>query len=349
LNGGCLKMRHHKWTMDEQAIFLKMTGELLSRGYPLADALESTIYHLPRRRKEEIRDGLLDLKEGFPFYTILSKLDFNEYLIGYVFFAEQHGGLATSFIDGSDMLRKQADDLKRLKTMLVYPCFLLITTLILLVFVKEFLIPRFSSLFKSMNVETNFFIHVINLSTQFFPLILVTLSITVGLSFYYYFFKFKKYDYITQKRKLVQVPILGRLFRLFYTHYFSTQLSYLLSGGLSISEALTLFENNEQPFYKELGIDIKFDLKKGKKLDEILRKFPFFERELSMIVKHGQENGKLDKELLFFASQCIRTLEERTDQLLKKVQPMLYVLIGFFIVSMYLAVMLPMFHLLDGI
>ena len=111
-----------------------------------------------------------------------------------------------------------------------------------------------------------------------------------------------------------------------------------------------MFERNEeQPFYKQLGSEIKLSLRTGEKLENIFNLYPFFEIELAMIVKHGQENGKLAEELLFFANVCLQTLEEQMDKWMKKIQPVLYMLIGLLIVSMYMAVLLPMFHLLEGI
>ena len=44
---GVFRMKR-KWTLDEQANFLKKLGELLIRGYPLSEALESVLYHLPK-------------------------------------------------------------------------------------------------------------------------------------------------------------------------------------------------------------------------------------------------------------------------------------------------------------
>lgn len=144
------------------------------------------------------------------------------------------------------------------------------------------------------------------------------------------------------------VPIIGSFFKLLYTHYFSVQLSYLLSGGLSINEALTVFEEEEQRFEHEIGLEIKQLLTAGQKFEDILLQFPFFERELSGIVKHGLENGKLDQELHFFGLHCLQRFEEKTEKLLKKAQPLLFSIIGLLVISMYLAILLPMFHLLDG-
>ena len=343
-------MKRRKWTIQEQTTFLKMMGELLNRGYPLTEALDSITFHFPKNRKIEIKEGIYYLKEGYPFYSILQKMHFHEHLIGYVFFAEQHGGLATAFLEGSQIIQKRANDFTRLKKLISYPLFLILITIILFAFVQKYLLPRFTSLFSSMNMEANFFTNVIYLVGDVLPILLLVLLILIFFSAYYYFRFFRNLQPIEQKVKLMKIPIVAGFLRLFYSHYFSIQLSHLLSGGLSINEALSMFERNEeQPFYKQLGSEIKMILRTGEKLEDIFNLYPFFERELAMIIKHGQENGKLAEELLFFANVCLRDLEEKMDKWMKKIQPVLYMLIGLLIVSMYMAVLLPMFHLLDGI
>ncbi len=111
-----------------------------------------------------------------------------------------------------------------------------------------------------------------------------------------------------------------------------------------------MFENNlEEPFYGQVCSEVRDKLSKGEKLEIILSGFLVFEKDLIHIVKHGQEKGRLDQELSFFSKHCAMKLEEKTEIWLKAIQPILYLLIGLLIVSMYLAILLPMFHLLDGI
>jgi competence protein ComGB len=350
LNGGYIWMKRHKWTIQEQTTFLKMMGELLNRGYPLTEALDSIAFHFPKNRKVEIEEGIYDLKEGYSFYSILQKMNFHDHLIGYVFFAEQHGGLATAFLEGSQIIQKRANDFTKLKKLISYPLFLMLITFILFAFVQKYLLPRFTTLFSSMNLEANFFTNIIYSVGNVLPILFFILLLLIIFLTYYYFRYFRNLQPIEQKVKLMKIPIAAGFLRLFYTHYFSIQLSHLLTGGLSMNESLSMFERNEeQPFYKQLGSEIKLMLRTGEKLEDIFNLFPFFEKDLAMIIKHGQENGKLAEELLFFADRCLRDLEERMDKWMKKIQPVLYMLIGLLIISMYLAVLLPMFHLLDGI
>ncbi|WP_243462943.1 hypothetical protein [Mesobacillus boroniphilus] len=47
-------MMESKWPVAEQARFLKRSGELLSRGYSLAEAIESMTFYLEKKRKDEV-------------------------------------------------------------------------------------------------------------------------------------------------------------------------------------------------------------------------------------------------------------------------------------------------------
>ncbi|MDP4105669.1 MAG: competence type IV pilus assembly protein ComGB [Bacillota bacterium] len=343
-------MKQHKWTLLEQATFLKRVGELLARGYPVAEAMESVSFQLPPSKKAELAECLVALKKGLTFHEVIAALGFQSDLIGYVYFAEQHGSFAEALLEGSGLALRKAKDMHSLSKLLQYPLVLIIITGFLFIFVEKMLLPRFTSLFASMNLKANLFTKIVYAFGHYFPTVVFALFIFLVLLGAYYWFIFRKISVLQQKSLLASLPLIGNSLKLLYTHYFSTQLSFLLSGGISFSEALLLFEKNKnQPLYSELSKQIKLKLVTGEHLESILSSFSFFEKEFPLIVKHGQENGKLDQELLFYSQHCIVLLEEKVEKSLKTIQPILYLFIGFLVVSMYLAILLPMFHLMDGI
>lgn len=343
-------MTENKWPVDEQARFLKRAGELLARGYPLAEAIESLSFYLEKKRKNDIKNSLDQLREGYPLYLILEQLKFNKDLVSYVYFAEQHGGLAHAVTEGSEMVLKRESDFQRLKKLGSYPLFLVMLTGLLFFFVDRILLPKFTSLFTDMNLTPNLFMQVIYSAASIFPYVLYSVIGLIILNIGYYFWVFKKLSPIEQKVKLTKFPLAGKFLKLFYTHFFSVQLSYLFSGGLSVFDALKVFENNRnEPFLMEIGKGIIYNLSRGQDLDVALAAYPFFEDELARIVRHGQKNGKLDQELYFYSRHCLNQLEERTEKTLKFIQPLLYSFIGLLIISLYLAILLPMFQLLQGI
>ncbi|WP_226642506.1 competence type IV pilus assembly protein ComGB [Mesobacillus subterraneus] len=343
-------MMESKWPVAEQARFLKRTGELLSRGYSLAEAIESMTFYLDLKRKAEVRKSLEKLREGFPLYLILEELNFKRDLVSYVYFAEQHGGLARTLTEGSDMVIKRDADYQRLKRLAAYPLLLLMLTFSLFFFVNRILLPKFNSLFLDMNLAPNIFMKTIGATASFLPNLLYILLSLLTLLVLYYFSSFKNIHPMKQKMMLVRLPIAGKFVRLLYSHYFSVQLSYLFSGGLSVLAALKVFEQNvHEPFAREIGKDMISKLAAGQDFDKAVGEYLFFEAELPRIIKHGQENGKLDQELYFYSRHCLKELEEKSEKAMKTVQPILYSFIGLLVVSLYLAILLPMFQMMKGI
>lgn len=340
----------NKWPVAEQARFLKRTGELLSRGYSLADAIESMTFYLEKKRKDEIKRSLDKLREGFPLYLILAELNFKRDLVSYVYFAEQHGGLARTLTEGSDMVLKREADYQRLRRLAAYPIFLVSLTFVLFFFVNRILLPKFDSLFSDMNLAPNIFMQAIAASAAILPFALYFLLGLLTSLALYYFIRFKNLHPLKQKIRLVQLPFAGKFIRLLYSHYFSVQLSYLFSGGLSVLAALKVFEQNlHEPFSREIGQDMISKLVAGQDFDRAVGEYPFFEEELPRIIRHGQKNGKLDQELYFYSRHCLKELEEKSEKAMKTVQPILYSFIGLLVVSLYLAILLPMFQMLKGI
>lgn len=81
----------------------------------------------------------------------------------------------------------------------------------------------------------------------------------------------------------------------------------------------------------------------------IFQELPYFDRNLPLIAANGQKYGRLDSELLHYSRFLLEKIEERMNSILKIIQPLMFSLIGLLIVSIYLAVLLPMFSLLEGI
>lgn len=344
-----MKRTTRKWTTLEQAVFLKRVGELLERGYPLIEAMISTTYQFGNIRKQQIEICIDQMKEGNPFYSTLQSLDFHKSLVDYVYFAERHGDLSVALLEGSSLMVKQEGNRHEVKKILSYPLMLLIVTAILIFFVKNYLVPRFLLLFDSMGLESSVFsIMVYLFDNLLLKLLAVCLSTLLTLLIYYYYY-YKKKPAISQKELLCRIPVFGAFYRLLLTHYFTIQLSYLLGGGLSILEAIKQFKGNENnAFDQEVGNYLEDGLTKGKSLEERIGELTCLEPDLAMIIQHGQRNGRLNQELYFYSKDCLEMFQSRMSTWLKYLQPSIFGIIGVLIISMYLAILLPMFHLMDG-
>lgn len=341
--------RNKRWTNLEQANFLKCIGELLERGYSMSEAVQSSRFYMPDCRMEDINACYGSLKGGDSFFENLVKLNFDHQVISFVYFAEKHGGFAMAFQDASKMIHNKQETIKKLRKILSYPLFLLLFTFVLFFFVQSILIPKFNSIFLTMNINKNFFLLFVQSIGNVIPFLFALVLLLAVSSFLYYYLYFRKLDIIIQMNLLARVPYIGKMVRRYFSYLLSLQLSYLLSSGFSIYECLQFFEENkEQRLYSQIGRIAISRLKKGVRLDQAFMSFDFLDKELLQIIQHGQENGKLDQEFYYFGNHCFMQIEENIQKTMKVLQPTLYSVVGILIVSIYLSVLMPMFQLLDG-
>ncbi|MCT2346304.1 competence type IV pilus assembly protein ComGB [Niallia taxi] len=347
---GFMKIKKDSWSLREQSLFLKCIGELLTQGYSLSEGVRSSVHYLPADKQEDIMSVLGSLKGGNSFCDNLARLKFNQQTISYVYFAEKHGGFAKAFLDASNIMQNRLRTLQQLKKILYYPLFLVLFTIILFYFVHQVLLPQFSSLFLSMSVETNLFMSFIIGAGRAMPFVLLLIGAFLLSLLYYYLRIFRKKDSLERLRLMAAIPVIGKCFSLYYTYIFSLQLSHLLQGGFSIFESLKFFQEAKENAPLALAGEKVIDhLKKGERMEQAFLCLTFLEKEFCRILQHGQENGKLDQELHFLSQFCMDSLQDMVNRLMKKIQPVIYAVIGILVISIYLAVLLPMFQLLNGL
>ncbi|WP_090989184.1 competence type IV pilus assembly protein ComGB [Bacillus sp. OV322] len=345
-----MKMKRSKWNMKEQALLLSRLGDLLENGYPLSQALHFLKLQETKKKTADLENALLSLRDGNPLHSVLSELRFHPQLISYIFYAEHYGQLAKALKDAGSYWQKRAQDMEKIKNLLFYPIFLLVFAGNVFYVLQKVLIPKFQVLFQSMDAKENVFMNLVLSFTKILKEVPWILGILLFCILLLRQFWFRKLCPLKQRSLLLRIPIAGSFIRLFETHFFASQFSGLLSGGLSINESITLFSRNQQqPFYNKLCTRIREELTEGKSLEKIIGEMPYFEKHLGIITANGQKHGRLDQELFHYSSYLLKKIEERMAMIVRIIQPLLFSIIGLLVVSIYLAVLMPMFSLLDGI
>ncbi|WP_180955295.1 competence type IV pilus assembly protein ComGB [Peribacillus deserti] len=343
-------MKASKWPVREQAGFLIELGELLELGYSLSHALSFVQLNKNRKRAGDIEYALKLLKDGNPFYSVLEALKFQKNMTSFVFFAEQHGMLSESLKESGNFWLKRSAEAEKMKKLALYPLFLLVFVTLVFYGFDSLLLPKFETLFTSMNPSGNTYLMMISSFSHFLkklPLVFSLLLLSTGLI---YLLWFRKLGPLQQMSIKLKIPIAGRFIRIFNTQFFASQLSGLLAGGLSINECFYLFSvSGQQPFYQRVSENIQNELTKGRSLGSILSMMPYFEKNLASITASGQKYGKLDQELAYYSKKLLALLEERIESCLNVVQPALFAIVGILIISIYMAVLLPMYSLLNSL
>jgi competence protein ComGB len=323
---------------------------MLEKGYTLNEALNFLHVNESGSKKEDLFECMTQLSAGHTFRKAISNLHFHRDVISYLYFAEQHGDMEFALRESSEILNKKMTHLEKLSKILRYPIFLILTVIVILTIVQSVITPQFQQLYDSMNIETSFF--------SIFLLIVFTVlkwfgigSICLGVIIIcYYLISFKKKTIEEQMTFLLKIPIMNKIFIMFHSYFFSLQLSNLLRGGLSTFESLKVFETqNIIPFYQIEAVQLIKKLKTGAQLHQIIDERGFYEKELSLVILHGQANGQLARELYMYSQFVIEKLESKIVKAMTIIQPTIYAIVGIIVLFVYLSMLMPMYKMMENI
>jgi competence protein ComGB len=340
--------RNKAWPLEAQAAFLLQLGKLLDKGYSLAQAIEFLEIQQPRSRRADLAQCLSALCSGLPFHKALEPLSFHSEALGYLFFAEQHGSLADGLIEAGNMLQSKVRYARRLRKALSYPLFLLWFMMGLFLFIQHMIIPQFAYLSSSLHGHRSSLSTMLLHALSLLPPVFLAACFIAGAGAIAYAGVRKRLSPMARVRMWLNIPWVRTIMRLYYTHLFSLQFSHLLNGGLSIYESVQVLERQHHvSFLRAEGSAMKEELAQGEKLEAIIASRPYYERELMLVIRHGQSNGELAKELFHYSQFVFEKMEGKIEKWLSIIQPLLFSLIGLLVIAMYLAILLPMFETMN--
>ncbi|PIC04511.1 competence protein comGB [Anoxybacillus flavithermus] len=341
--------RRCNWTLQEQSAFFLQLGKLLSKGYSLAQAIEFLQIQQSPAKQRDLDDCVHALRAGVPIHEAFSRMQFHSHLLGYVFFAEKHGQLAHGLIEAGEIGQMRARYIEQVKRMLRYPLFLFSFCIMMFFMFQQVLAPQFSHLLSSFHARSSFSTFLFTF-TIWLPRILSVAFIIVAFLGLFYLLFVRSWPIHKQMDLFMKLPLVRSWIVSFHTQVFSLQLSHLLKGGLSIYEALQIFEHQSHlPLLKEEAKIMKQQLCEGEKLDEIIQRRKYYEQELPFVIRHGQSNGELVQELFHYSQFSLQKLENRLKKIVYITQPLLLSCIGIFVILMYIAMLWPIFQLLNHI
>ncbi len=71
--------------------------------------------------------------------------------------------------------------------------------------------------------------------------------------------------------------------------------------------------------------------------------------ELGAIIFHGELTSQLASELNLYGQICQNEFVQKIEKFMGWIQPLVFILVAFFILCIYLALLLPMFTMMEGI
>jgi competence protein ComGB len=147
-----------------------------------------------------------------------------------------------------------------------------------------------------------------------------------------------------------RIPFYRSYLRLQTSFMFASQFSTLIKTGLSFKDILEqMTKQKKQPiisYYSSLMIN---QLSEGRHLSTLLSQFRFLEKPLTDIFQKNNNTETLEMDLMVYAEVLMEETERKIVRMMTYIQPVFFIIIGCFVLFIYLTLMWPMFQLIKTI
>ncbi|MBE6183764.1 competence type IV pilus assembly protein ComGB [Heyndrickxia ginsengihumi] len=341
-------MRNRK-SIADQGNFLTRISELLTNGFSISEAIQF-LQHIDPKGNYFSHFILEELQKGIPLHEVLLKEKFDKNACSQIYFAEKHGHMIEALKEAGNYLLKKHKDITTLWKLLRYPILLLIILFIVVSLLKTILLPQFESIYESLNYtptkQLQLFLYLMQHIPNYF-LYFILLFIIMFLTFFSYIYRKSP---IERARWLSKIPFYNFYYKHYNSQFLAREWSFLLKSGFSIHEILLLMESQHfRPLLRDTAKELHHQLLLGKTISEAFTNIVFIEKQFVILIRHGEKNGKLDQELFYYSQISLKRMEEHIHTIFQIIQPIIFMIIGIFLIAIYMSILFPMFQMIDAV
>ena len=327
---------------------------ILKSGISLSEALEILGEDTTKPLfKKILSDARMNLERGQPLSATLESYTqyFSPVFIGLVKAGESSGTLEETLEGLGEQLRRDYEMKKRVQSAMIYPAILLSASLLIVVLLLTFIMPRLTKALLQAKVSLPWITRfLIGLSQIFSSNPIATLSVFILLLISIFFFVKSKFGKKITIRVLEKSPISGSLIKKLALVRFSRTFRNLLASGLSAYESLDITTRTIGiPSYEKALLNIREEIKKGATISDSFReKKELFPQLVISVIAVGEKTGTLERSLATIADYY----DEEADRILKNIvsliEPALLIVMGIVIAGIALSILLPIYQLVSS-
>jgi type IV pilus assembly protein PilC len=332
--------------------FLKNLGRLLNSGTSLSVALDSLYFSCPGNSFKNVISGIRSqVLEGHFFSEACREYPhvFDDMMCGVIQGGEQSGVLGDSLIWVAENQRRYLELRRQTVLTLLYPGIVLLMSVFVGIFYVFFILPKFESLFHDMLIED----HLPLFSEMVFD---YASSVVVALPLVFSLFialfvlirrRSRKHTY-KMEGFLFRLPLVGKLKWYSLMGRFFSMYGLLGRSGFSSLNAMRQTCNvMARGFMESVFRDLEDQMQHGIYLSQALDDaFLLGETDLQMIVD-GEKRGQVFESCMELSDTFFRREEDVLARIAKLTEPVLVVLLSFYIGMLVLALILPLSQLLQ--
>ena len=344
-----------KMGATEQIVFAKRLAILIKSGVSIVTALDILKKQSVSKGSQRIigflRDGVergQSLAKSMESYNNV----FGHFGVSIVLVGETSGTLVQNLHYLADELKKKQELKRAIVTALIYPAFIVVATIGIVIMLTAYVFPKILPIFASFKAELPW-------STK----VLIAISSAMQAYWMYYLAGLVAFIIIwslllripnvryAADRLLLQIPLLGPMFRGYYIANFTRTFSLLLKSELGIIQTLTIVGGTiGNAAYQRSFKTLIEGVARGESVAENMEKDKLlFPPLVSQMVSVGEMTGHLGSSLMYLSEMYEDEMNNSTKNLSTSIEPMLMIFMGLLVGFIALSIITPIYGITQSL
>ena len=339
--------------LKSKMVFSRHLGVMLGAGLSLTRALGILANQEENKSFKNIINKLTaDVKQGVSLADAMEKFPrvFNKVFVSMIRVGELSGNLEEILNILADQLEKDHKLVSKVRGAMMYPGIIFSVMILMGFLMMIYVIPKITGIFKDFNADlplpTQILVGVsdfmaahavLSLGGLFGTVIGVRLfsKTPVGIRIFHKFF--------------LKAPVIGPVITKVNSARFARILSALLKSGVALVEALRITSDTLGNYYfKQACLKASGDVQKGITLSQVLTSYKnVFPYLVTQMIEVGEETGRTDQILNNLAIFYEEEVDQVTKNLSSVIEPVLMLVIGAAVGFFAIAVIQPIYSLMD--
>ena len=334
----------------ELALITRQLASLSQSGLPLEEALLAVGQQNDQPRTKSILLGVRSkVMEGHTLADGLAEFPqaFPELYRATVAAGEQSGHLDTVLERLADYTEARQELRQRISNAMIYPIALVVMAATIIGFMLATVVPKIVTVFENSTAELPALTSAMIATSDFLRDHWLLLLIGAAAFFYGIWWVLQQPGPRRSYHEfLLRVPIAGTLARGINTARFTRTFSILAGSGVPILESMKISaEVIENLPMRDAVIEASHRVREGAAISRSLGASKLFPPMMIHLISSGETGGKLEEMLSRAAAGQEREVDGLIATLLGILQPLLIIIMGGIVLTIVLAILLPIFEI----
>ena len=333
--------------------FSRQMAAFVRSGIPITDALEVVEEGSDNKRFREIVATMrAQIQAGVPFSEALEEHAevFPPYYVGILRSSELTGQLDTALDQLSGYVERDLEARSKIKSALTYPAVIGVMSVVTVVILTVFVLPRFTKFFESLDAELPLPTRLLlGLSSVAHGLWFVWLALAAALVAAGAWLQRSPRGRLLRDSLFLRVPLVREVVLFAVTERVCRIVAAMTRAGVPLPETLTAAMQGANNKVFERGmVEAQERMLEGEGLAQPIADTELFPRAAVQMIRVGEDTGTLDTQLANAADYYGRELEYKLKKLTSLFEPAVIVMMGVIVGFVAVALISAMYGVMSS-